>query len=103
LIKDFIKAGLAADKNFCPGFELRPGNKVETIRDPQGVFDRFTKLGGKLEQFMAAMKVTKTVLREKVSEVTGAKGKALDTAMKKLTEGFSEMNQNAPSLRKVSE
>jgi hypothetical protein len=102
LIRGFLKDGLTADPKFCPGWKLQPGAKVETITQPQEVFDRFTKLGGKLEQFMAAVKVGKTILREKLSEVTGAKGKSLDKAMKTLTDGLSETKQNAPSLKKDS-
>jgi hypothetical protein len=100
LIKGFIKKGLETDANFCPGWYLKDGNRVETITDPQGVFDGFVKLGGTVDQFMKAIKVTKEKLKEQVSALTGAKGKALDKAIKTLTDGKVEVRQNAPSLKK---
>jgi hypothetical protein len=102
-IKEFIKTGLEKDPRFCPGWKLKPGNVVETITDPQGVFDRFTKLGGSVEQFLKAIKVGKEKLREQLSAVTGAKGKALDKALKALTDGLVEANRNRPSLKKEVE
>lgn len=99
-IKEFIRGGLEKDANFCPGWELKPGNNIETITDPQGVFDRFVKLGGNVEQFLKAIKVGKEKLREQLAQLTGAKGKALDKAMKTLTEGLVESRRNRPSLKK---
>ena len=99
-IKEFIKSGLELDGKFCPGWKLQQGNNVETITDPQAVFDRFVKLGGTVEQFLRAIKVGKEKLREQLSALTGAKGKALDKAMKTLTDGLVEGKRNRPSLKK---
>lgn len=102
-IKEFIKAGLKENPGFCPGFTLRKGATVETISDPQACFDRFAALGGKLDQFMRAIKVNKTKLAESVHEVTGAKGKALDKKMSELSAGIVSVKENEPSLVKAKE
>jgi hypothetical protein len=100
-IKQYLKDGLAKDPAFIPGWGLSPGAKKETIIDPQACFDRFAAIGGTLDKFMATVSVGKSRLREAVHEVTAARGKALDGAMKTLTEGITESKQNSPSLEKV--
>jgi hypothetical protein len=100
-IKQFLKDGLAKDPAFIPGWALSPGAKKETIIDPQACFDRFSAIGGKLEDFMKTVSVGKSRLREAVNVVTGAKGRALDSAIKTLTEGLVEQKQNSPSLERV--
>lgn len=96
-IEEYLKA------NVPPGWMLKPGNKVEKITDPQKCLDRFTILGGKLPDFMPAIKVVKGELRAAVSKVTGKKGKSLDKVMTELTDGIVEVNQNAPSLKPAKE
>jgi len=95
---DQIKAFLK--EHVPPGWELRPGNKRETITDPQQCFTRFAALGGTLEQFMRCIVVGKTKLRNQLNTVTGAKGNALDKSVRAVTEGLVEVTQNAPSLMK---
>jgi hypothetical protein len=102
-VKTAMKEGLQGDPGFVEGWTLRPGNRIETITDPQVCFQRFATLGGKVEQFMGAVKVQKTALREAINALTGAKGKALDQAMQAVTEGIVAVNQNAPSLVRVKE
>jgi len=96
-----MKKGLTTDESFIPGYRLKPGNKPEKITNPQEAFTRFIALGGKLEQFMTVIAVTKGKLRKIINEVTGTKGMALDKAMEALTEGIVEVKQNQPSLEKV--
>lgn len=85
-----------------PGWGLVPGNIVEKIVDPQGVFDRFSKLGGTLEEFMKCITVQKTKLEPLVREHTQAKGQGLKDAMKTLTAGLTETMQNQPSLKRIA-
>jgi hypothetical protein len=99
-----IKAGLKMDPEFCQGWTLKEGAKREKIIDPQGVFDRFHTLGGTIEQFMSCVEIGKTKLKEVLSTVTGARGKALEASVKTITDGLTESKQNEPSLeRKVNE
>lgn len=100
-LKAFMKNGIKADPSFCPGWELRPGNRVETITDPQKCLDRFATLGGKLEDFMPAVKVGKGALKEAIHKVSGKKGKALEEALKSITDGIVVVTQNEPSLKPV--
>jgi hypothetical protein len=93
-IKAFLK------EHVPPGWKLQPGNKRETITDPQECFKRFAALGGSLEQFMLTISVGKTKLKEQVNAVTGATGMNLDKAIDTLTQGIVETSQNAPSLKK---
>lgn len=102
-IKEYLKDGLSKDSSFVPGYSLSAGTKRETIKDPQACFDRFAALGGQLPQFMAAVSVGKTKLKEAVNEVTKLKGKALDGALSKLMEGISETSTTAGSLVKSKE
>lgn len=102
-MKEFLKSGLEKDPSFVPGWTLEPGKKRETIKDPQVCYERFAGIGGKLEQFMACISVTKTKLKEAVNTATGARGKALDAAIKTLTDGIVETSVTAPSLKRVSE
>lgn len=99
-IKEMLKERLAKDPESVPGWELKPGSVREKITNPQGVFDRFSTLGGKIERFMPCVEVGKTKLREALHELTGAKGKALDAAMKTLTDGMVEAKQAEPSLKR---
>jgi hypothetical protein len=100
-VKKSLKEGLSKDPDFVPGWALVPGAKREAIVNAQECFNRFTAMGGTLQQFIACISVGKTKLREALNEVTGAKGMGLDKAMKSLTDGIVEFNQNAPSLKKV--
>lgn len=98
--KEAIKAGAQLDPNFVEGWYMAPGAKRDTIVDPQSVFNRFAALGGTVGKFMGTVSVGMGKLREALNDLTGARGKALDAAMKTLTEGLVETKQNAPSLKR---
>jgi Protein of unknown function (DUF2800) len=101
---DAIKLALAEDPNAVDGWMLKPGAVRETVNKPQECFDRFSGLGGSVEQFMKCVTVKKTELKEQLNKVTGARGKALDAAMKTLTAGLVDVKRTAPTLeRKVEE
>lgn len=95
---DACKAILEVDPDGVSGWMLKAGAVKETIVDPQKVWDKFTLLGGKLEDFMGCIAVGKTKLKEAISKVTGAKGKKLEDALHTVTEGATETSQNKPSL-----
>jgi hypothetical protein len=96
--KDEIKALLKADPASVPGFGLRDGRKLETIINPQAVFERFVLSGGNTEAFLRAVKVGKTALKDEVREVSGKKGKALDTELARMIEGCTETRQSDPQI-----
>lgn len=98
-----IREGLSQDPAFVAGWHLRPGNRVRTVTDPQGVFNRYAALGGKVEQFMKSVSVSIGDLREAVHALTGATGKGLDAAMATLLDGMVAESQNRPSLKENSE
>lgn len=102
-IKTFFKDGLAKDPGFIPGWTLAAGARREAITNPQECFTRFASLGGTLEQFMRTISVGKGKLREALNGVTGAKGLNLDKAMDTLTEGITQVSQNAPSLKRLED
>lgn len=99
-IKDYLKAKLDKDPASIPGWYLAEGAKKEAIVDAQKAFERFIALGGKLEGFMTCINVVKGRLKEAVAATTGKKGKALDTDIKTLCDGITEVSQNAPSLKR---
>lgn len=99
-----IKLVLAEDPNGVDGWMLKSGSFRETITDAQAVFERFSAVGGQVEHFMACVNVKKTELKEQLNKVTGARGKALDSALKALIEGLVDRKQTAPTLeRKIEE
>lgn len=100
-LKQWLKDGIAKDPEFVPGWTLSPGQKRSTIVNPQQVFERFTKLGGSLEQFMPCVNIVKGKLGDAVSAVGGAKGIALKKALEALTDGCVDVKETAPSLQKV--
>jgi len=69
----------AADPNAIPGYHLVDGSPRSTIRNLQSVYDRFSKEGGSLEQFMAHATITKKDLTELTRTATKLKGKKLES------------------------
>lgn len=97
-IEDEMIRLMELDPEAVSGFYLKPGSKRETINNPVEVFNRFLKLGGTQEQFMPCVSVTKTKLKEALSNATGARGKALDAGLDALTSGNVTVTQNSPSI-----
>lgn len=81
-----------------PGWKLKPGSIRESITKPEIVFGRFVQAGGTQEQFVQAISVTKTKLKDAVKSATGTKGRELDTKLEGILEGCTEAKQTAPSL-----
>lgn len=95
-----MKDGLTADPEFVAGWYLAPGAERRTVTDPEALFTRFAALGGTPQKFMRCVSVTLGKLKEALNDLTGARGKALETAINVLTEGLVETKQNAPSLKR---
>lgn len=100
-----MKDLLAQDPAAIPGWELSEGNEVESLTNIQPIYERFIAIGGKHEGFMECLKGVKIKgkLNEQVSAATGAKGKALTSAVEALIEGCSEKKRSAPSLQRKKE
>ena len=81
-----------------PGWKLKPGSVRETITQPETVFGRFVEAGGTQAQFVVAISITKTKLKEAVRSATGRKGKELDAVVETILDGCTESKQTAPSL-----
>lgn len=96
-VRDEAKRMLAAGVEI-PGVKLKPGANRETITKPEVVFGRFLALGGTQEQFMPAVKVTKSDLKTAVKTVTNQKGKTLDATLERLLADCVETKQSAASL-----
>lgn len=103
-LKAFLKEGIVREgETFCPGWELGKPTKREKIKFPEKAFERFAALGGKLEAFMLCIDVKKTLLKEAVATTTGKRGKALDTAMRELTQDIVEVTTAEPSLKRLED
>jgi len=98
MCENAMKSMLKADANAIPGWTLEEGNIIEKVSDPNTLHQRFLESGGTTEQFMACISITKTRLKEQVTEVTKLKGKKLDEKIKSMLEGITESKQNEPSL-----
>jgi hypothetical protein len=81
-----------------PGWKLKPGSIRETITQPETVFGRFVEAGGTQAQFVGAISITKTKLKDAVKSATGRKGKELDAVVETILDGCTESKQTAPSL-----
>lgn len=99
--KDAMKHLLAEDPASVPGWYLKPGAVRSIITNPTLVFERFQKLGGKLEQFMATLEVKKQKLREQIHQVTGARGGKLESALDAVVLNLTEEKRNEPTLARV--
>lgn len=102
--KDEAKRRLEEGTNTIPGWKIKPGTERETVTDPQTVFERFElTFGGTGEQFLRAVTVQKTKLKDILKTVTGAKGKSLEAHMETLLTGCVETKITAPSLARSDE
>jgi hypothetical protein len=101
--KEKMKELITLDPNAIPGWSVKPGNVVEKIKDAQTVFDRFSEMGGSLEQFMGCITVGKTKLKESVAAITKKKGKGLNELLDTITAGCVESKQSAPTLEKLGD
>ena len=81
-----------------PGWKLKPGSVRETITQPETVFGRFVEAGGTQAQFVGAISITKTKLKDAVRSATGRKGKELDAVVETILDGCTETKQTASSL-----
>jgi len=99
-IEDAVREGLATDSAFCPGWELAPGMNIETIENPQIVYERFIALGGKHKAFMDTLTIRKGHLRAELSNSLGLNGKELKEAFKQLLDGCTESSVTQPILKR---
>jgi hypothetical protein len=100
--KEEIKFLLAEKSDAVPGYELKPGRRIETITDPAQVLKRFCNgLGGTFERFMYCVKVGKGALQEEVRALRAQRGKALQAEMGKLLADCVEIKSSAPSIEKL--
>ena len=84
-----------------PGFTLKPGRTQEKITNPTEVFNRFVKLGGSEDAFLACVTIGKEKLKTAVKTATTLKGKGLDAAFDTLLENCTETKQTAQTLEEV--
>lgn len=95
-----LKKLMKADENAVPGFYLKPGNILRPVTDPQELFNRFSALGGTLEQFMQCVGITKERLELQVRNITKAKGKGLKDKVDSMLDGITATKQNDSSIAK---
>ena len=100
-LEDTAKALLDADPAAVPGWSLKPGNLVEKVTDAQTVYGRAVAQGVPEKNFLAAVTISKTALKDLLKVATGQKGKALDAALETLVAGCTTAKQNAPTLVKL--
>lgn len=109
---DAMKTLLEANPDAIPGFQLRDGHTVRRIQNPQALFDRFALLPTadatltfekKLELYMSAVSVGIGDLEDAVNQLTGHKGKKLESTVDRLLEGIVEIKKNKPSIVKKAQ
>lgn len=97
-IRAKAKRMLEENEAAVPGWRLKPGVKREKVTDPNTVFGRFTQAGGTQEQFLPAVTISKTGLKDALRAAVGLKGKALDERLAVILDGCTETTTAAPSL-----
>jgi len=97
--KEEIKALLLEKPDSVPGYGLKLGRTIETITDPQQVWQRFNRqLGGSLESFLTCIKVGKTKLKEELRALTRHRGTVLEADLEALLAGCVEITRAAASI-----
>jgi len=99
-VREKAKRLLEADYTAVPGWRLKPGVVRETITRPDTVFARFVRSGGTQEQFMGAVSIGKTKLKDALRAATGTNGKTLDALLADTIAGCIEEKTTSPSLAK---
>ncbi len=100
--REEIKILLAESPQSVPGYGLRPGRTLETIRCPQEVLHRFIRqFGGTLDHFLECIKVGKAALKDELRVLSGHQGQALEADMVNLLSGCIETKTSAPTIEKL--
>lgn len=99
--EEAMKELVKLDANAIPGWALKEGSRREIVINAQVVFNRFSELGGSLEQFMDTITVGKTKLKTVLASVTKEKGKALEKSLEALTLDCVTVKEAEPTLKKV--
>jgi hypothetical protein len=100
--KEEIKAVMAENPQAVPGYILKPGRPMETIRNVQEVYNRFCRAtGGTADSFIRCVKVSKTALREQVRALSKHRGAALEAQFEALLAGCVESKPTAPTIEKM--
>jgi hypothetical protein len=99
--KQLAKGILVMQPDAIPGWRLGDTGSIDTVTDPQELFNRFAKLGGKLEDYMACLEVGKTKFKDALAKTTGAKGKSLASTLDTLLEGIISSKEKAKALRRT--
>ncbi len=86
-----IKNLLQADPSSVPGFGLKDGRNIETITDPQKVFNRFCGIGGTPESFLRAVNIVKTSLKDEVRTIAEQGGGDTPEGLKDLVERMTRI------------
>lgn len=96
--KEHIKASLKDDPNSVPGYGLKADSNIEYVSDVQGLFERFEKLGGKLEDFMPCLGVSSEEFAGAVRKLTKLKGKELDATLKVMKSGLTKTERRSGAI-----
>lgn len=99
--KEYAKSLMKENPARIPGWKLQPTGELDTVTDPQELFTRFEKLGGKLPDYMKCLDVGKGKFKELLAATTGAKGKALELALDVLLSGIITSKEKAPAIKRV--
>lgn len=100
-IESQAKTVLEADPGAVPGFTLKQGAKMQTITDPQKLFNRMNERHSVLpHEFVEVCSVGKGKVKDLLKEASRLKGKALDEELSSLLEGISKETRKAPTLTK---
>lgn len=91
---------LSADPSAIPGWSLKEGAKMQTIVDPQKLFNRMNEKHSVLpHEFVQVCSVGKGKAMDLLKEASGLKGKALKDELNTLLKGVVKETRKASSLK----
>ena len=96
-----IKIALEADPSSVPGFRLAEGSIKRPVSNINELHNRFIADGGKTEDFLKTLSLSKGDFEATIRRITGLKGKGLKAHIDKLLDGVTTDRKDAPSISKI--
>lgn len=90
-----------ADPNAVPGYAMKPNSSRAKIVNLQSVFDRATKHGVPLAEFLKQASISKEALTEMTRSASKLKGKGLTAAIVEIIGTDTQVSEVKDSLKKV--
>ena len=96
-----METGAKLEAGFVPGYQMVEGSGREKIVNLQAVFDRASRHGVPLEEFLKKSTITKTALAEMTRAASKLKGKGLTAAVEEIIGEDVAVSEVKASLKPI--